>query len=462
MHDVSSSSSLERPVHSRAFRIRRAQNWLTLGLTYAAMYTARYNFSFANAKLSETYGWSKAEVGAIISAATLLYGLSALFNGPIADRIGGRRAMLVGACGATFFNLAFGLGAYLGLLGKGPVLLGYLATVWSLNMYFQSYSALALIKVNSGWFHVSERGVFSAIFGSMIQSGRAVIYVVGPLVVLALPWQWVFFIPAMLAGLMALATFFLVRDGPEEAGLPPLDTQDASSGHSGPVSLGYVLRMVFTNPVAITIAVAEFCTGFVRHGFEQWFPRYMQEAQKLSLDHPVFQKGAFGVVMAGIAGAFVAGVLSDWVFKSRRPPVAFLGYALQVACLAVIWRAPSLELVIGAFVLNSLAISMVHSMLSGTASMDFGGKKAAATAAGLFDGMQYVGGSVTGFGMGWLLDRFGWSMWGPSMIGFSAVGGVLMLVLWNARPRARVAPAPVSSLPDASSSAQPSRTGTAG
>jgi OPA family glycerol-3-phosphate transporter-like MFS transporter len=140
------------------------------------------------------------------------------------------------------------------------------------------------------------------------------------------------------------------------------------------------------------------------------------------------------IVLAGIAGAFVAGTLSDWVFKSRRPPVAFLGYAIQIGCLGVIWWAPSLTAIIWAFALNSLAISMVHSMLSGTASMDFGGKRAAATAAGMFDGMQYVGGAFVGFGMGLLLDRFGWGSWAPSMIGFSAIGGILMLVLWNARP----------------------------
>ena len=58
--------------------------------------------------------------------------------------------MLIGALGAFGFNLAFGLGAYLGFLGGGALLLGYLASVWTLNMYFQSYSALALIKVNSG------------------------------------------------------------------------------------------------------------------------------------------------------------------------------------------------------------------------------------------------------------------------------------------------------------------------
>ncbi len=116
--------------------------------------------------------------------------------------------------------------------------------------------------------------------------------------------------------------------------------------------------------------------------------------------------------------------------------MAFIGYALQIACLYVVWRAPSLDFVILAFVVNSCAISMVQSMLSGTASMDFGGRKAAATAAGLFDGMQYVGGSFVGIGLGWLLDHYGWSIWGPSMVGFSAIGAVIMLVFWNARPKA--------------------------
>jgi len=422
--------------HSAAFQSRRTQNWLVLGLTYAAMYMARYNFPLANKSLSDAYGWDKAQVGVIITTATLLYGISALFNGPLADRFGGRKAMIIGAVGATVFNLMFGFGAYLGFLGTGPVLLGYLATVWTLNMYFQSYSALALIKVNSGWFHVSERGVFSAIFGSMIQSGRFLVFLLlGAAFVAALPWQWKFFIPAAITGVMAVMTWRVVRDTPMDAGLPDFDPQDATSGDTEKITLAYVARKVFTNPIAITIAIAEFCTGLVRGGFEQWFPRYMQEVQHLELTNPVFQKNALIIVGAGIAGAFVAGFASDKLFGHRRPPVAFLGYVLVCACLFVIWKAPSMELVILAFVFNSLGISMVHSMLSGTASMDFGGKRAAATAAGMFDGMQYVGQSFVGWGMGKLLVLYGWGAWGSTMLVFAGLGAVLMLTLWNARPR---------------------------
>jgi len=426
----------DRPNHSRDFVNRRTKNWLVLGFTYAAMYMARYNFPLANKALSDTYGWDRTQVGTIISTATLLYGISALFNGPIADRFGGRRAMLIGATGAFVFNLLFGLGAYLGFLGTGPLLLGYFATMWTLNMYFQSYSALALIKVNSGWFHVSERGIFSAIFGSMIQSGRFLVFLLlATPFVIGLPWQWRFFIPAVIVAIMLVLTYMVVQDTPKDAGLDEFDPQDATSGDTEKITLGYVARKVFTNPIAITIAVAEFCTGLVRGGFEQWFPRYMQEVQGLELDNPIFQRNALAIVGAGIVGAFVAGYASDKVFGHRRPPVAFIGYLIQIACLWVVWKSPSMEAVIVAFVFNSLAISMVHSMLSGTASMDFGGKRAAATAAGMFDGMQYVGQSFVGVGMGWLIDTMGWVAWGPSMIGFAGVGAVLMLFLWNARPR---------------------------
>ncbi len=427
-------SYANRPKHSDAFRRRRAQNWLTLGFTYTAMYMGRYNLSLANKSLSDAYGWTAVQIGAIITTALTIYGISAIFNGPIADKIGGRRSMIIGATGSVAFNLLFGFGAYLAASSTKSWLLTYFAIVWGMNCYFQSFSALSLIKVNSAWFHISERGVFSAIFGSMIQAGRLLILLLGGLLVTYLSWQWLFFVPAMLISAMALATFFIVRNAPEDVKLPALDVQDASSGDKGDVTFKYVLRKIFTNPVTLMIAFAEFCTGFVRHGFEQWFPRYMQEAQHLTLSSPIFQKGAGAVVFAGIVGAFTAGTLSDWVFKGRRTPMAAVGYGLQIICLLIVAYAPSLEWVIGAFVVNSFAISIVHSMLSGTASMDFGGKKAAATATGLFDGMQYIGGSFVGVGMGWLIQNWGWKAWAPSMVGFAAIGAIIMIILWNARP----------------------------
>ena len=227
------------------FKQRRALNWMVLGVTYSAMYMGRYNLSLANPLLSQKYGWDKTQIGGIISPALFAYGVFAIFNGPIADQIGGRRAMLIGASGSIFFNFLFGLGAYFGFLGTGTYLLGYFATIWMLNSYFQSFGAVSLIKVNSAWFHVKERGVFSAVFGSMIQMGRTLIFMVGPLIAVQLSWQWLFFIPSIIILIMAIMTYLNVQDSPEACGLPAYEVEDASSGDSEKVSVSYVFKKIF-------------------------------------------------------------------------------------------------------------------------------------------------------------------------------------------------------------------------
>ncbi len=50
-------------------------------------------------------------------------------------------------------------------------LLPIFSVIYALNMYFQSYGAVSIIKVKAHWFHVRERGVFGAIFGTLISFG---------------------------------------------------------------------------------------------------------------------------------------------------------------------------------------------------------------------------------------------------------------------------------------------------
>ena len=83
--------------------------------------------------------------------------------------------------------------------------------------------------------------------------------------------------------------------------------------------------------------------------------------------------------------------------------------------------------------------------------MDFGGKKAAATAAGMLDGVQYIAAGFTGFGLGAILQKYGWDgtpmtagyvpadahVWVFSIIPFSILGALIMTRIWNAQPQGR-------------------------
>ena len=87
-------------------------------------------------------------------------------------------------------------------------------------------------------------------------------------------------------------------------------------------------------------------------------------------------------------------------------------------------------------------IQSAHSLVGGAASMDFGGKKAVATAAGLFDGAQYLAGAIVARGLGTLLDAYKdpkspgaeYDVWPLAPLPFAIIGAILIARLWYVVP----------------------------
>jgi len=91
----------------------------------------------------------------------------------------------------------------------------------------------------------------------------------------------------------------------------------------------------------------------------------------------------------------------------------------------------------------SFFVQSAHSLVGGAASMDFGGRKAVATAAGLFDGAQYLAGALAGAGIGKLLERYKqpggqpgseFEVWPFMPLFFALLGALIISRLWNALP----------------------------
>jgi OPA family glycerol-3-phosphate transporter-like MFS transporter len=446
--------------------VRRFQNWFFLGLMYAFFYMGRYNFSAVQAAVAEQFGWSYSDFGSIISAGLLTYGCAVFLNGPLADRIGGKRAILIGAAGAAVFNLLFGLGHLLiqrpavmhgsqvvtpAVLADGmstSTAIAAFAVLWACNHYFQSFGALSIVKINAAWFRISERGKFAGIFGIMIQAGRTLAFTLLPLSLRFFPWQYAFFIPSVMLLVMWVVLFRRVENAPADAGYPELDTGDETPEEAQvQTTIGYVLRKVFARPEPWIIAFASMCIGMVRHSIDHWYARYMgvvfgQTAQHLSSFAP-YQIASVAMPLAAVVGGLLAGNASDRLFGSRRAPVIFFAFLGQAACLVALrlflrdaWTACL------ALILISLFINSAHGLVGGAASMDFGGRKAVATAAGLFDGAQYLAGSLVGAGMGRLLDHYKdssqpgaeFAVWPLAPLGFALLGALIISRLWHALP----------------------------
>jgi OPA family glycerol-3-phosphate transporter-like MFS transporter len=451
--------------HPPGFVSRRRVNWIFLGLMYGFFYMSRYNLAAIQAAMKELYGWSNADYGKIVSAATFVYGSAVLVNGPIADRIGGKRAILLGSAGAAIFNFLFGacfifLG-HAATVDKGVVLspatfnhgmtattmIAAFAALWGANHYFQSFGALSIVKINAAWFHVRERGSFAGIFGIMIQSGRLFAFQFSPFILALLPWQYCFWIPAAILGVMFFLNKKYVEDSPEKAGFS-FDTADESAEEAAQrPSLGFVLRKVFASKAAWLIALSSICIGMTRNSIDHWWSGYYSAVFSVKAadlkSHLTYNIVALGTPIFGILGGLAAGNASDKIFGARRAPViffAFLGQAIVLLLLSQAYRSQWG----GAVLLLAIAffISSAHSLVGGAASMDFGGKKAVATAAGLFDGAQYLAASIVGWGMGALLDAFKdkalagaeFAVWPLAPLPFALLGAVLIAQLWDAVP----------------------------
>jgi OPA family glycerol-3-phosphate transporter-like MFS transporter len=390
--------------HAPAFRRRRFLNWFPMGLTYALLYMGRYNLTVSKNALGDLM--TKEDFGIIFGAGTVTYAFAFLLNGPLVDKIGGRKGILIASLGAGLMNLCMGLYLWQVLGAAGGATSESIRLVFTLlycgNMYFQSYGAVAIVKVNAHWFHVRERGGFSGIFGTMISSGIFLAFTVNGWILNAAASttseaaaaKWVFFAPAALLFAFFLIELFILRDSPSGAGYSDFDTGDASSGEEGvDVPVLQIMKRVVTNPIILTVALIEFCTGVIRNGVMHWFPIYAKEVWVLPGGHTLrygswgawwmvalffgvaflffwlgarakgprkgwlfvsgalvflapFLQGGWGGILfvAGVIGANVAGWVSDLFFGSRRAPVAAILYStLAIASIGMFFTLGGTE-----------------------------------------------------------------------------------------------------------------------
>jgi MFS transporter, OPA family, glycerol-3-phosphate transporter len=415
--------------HPPGFRPRRGLNWAFIGLLYTSFYMCRYNLPLASSEIRNELGFSKAQIGSIVTTALLAYACGLIVNGILADRLGGKRAMLIGAAGTITMNITFGVASFWGLLWLFVLIRG-------IDGYVQAFGAPGMVKINAAWFRHNERGGFAGIFGFMINLGRfginnlgaallAGFVFLGLIRIPPLHWRWLFWVPAGIAFVVAICMALIVKDTPEKAGFSPVNPHE-ETGSRVRVRVVDVFKVIAKNPVVWIVACAYACTGAVRQGIDQWFPLFMREVHHVDFESRQFQILAVSIPFVASVGSLISGFVSDKLFHGRRAPVAAFLYFLESAVILAAAQFHSVNAAIFFLILISLTANSTHSILGAAAPMDIGGSKMAGSAAGVIDSFQYFGGSLAGYFLGVLLDR-SWGNYLYFMAPFGLIGGVLML-----------------------------------
>jgi len=107
---------------------------------------------------------------------------------------------------------------------------------------------------------------------------------------------------------------------------------------------------------------------------------------------------------------------------------------MMAAVMAMMLRSYHFGVGVAALLIVA-AVTGVHSLMSGTASADFGGRKASATASGITDGFVYLGSTVQSVAVGYL-SGIDWILWPIFLMPFAFLGALIALRIWHELPAA--------------------------
>jgi MFS transporter, OPA family, glycerol-3-phosphate transporter len=323
-------------VSERTFSRLKWRMLLAAMFCYLFFYTGRQTFGFAIPGIQEDLGLSKTTLGAISGALLWSYAVGQMVNGNLADKLGGRRLMTLGAVLSTILNwcTSFAVGTK------------SLAVFWGANGFVQAMGWPSGGRVISNWWGPHERGKSFGFYTFAAGLSSVLAFVTSTLIVgvLDLDWHWIFRIPVLLM-LVGGITFYLVaRENPAQAKITPPPSFTADAERVEPASetadtnrsLGRY-KSVLRNPKIWSTGVAIGFQNAARYGLLIWVPVHFLGANWEdgggAID-PIWISVALPVGMA--VGALTNGQLSDRLFGSRRDlPIALFMAAGAVAAMTM-------------------------------------------------------------------------------------------------------------------------------
>jgi len=389
-----------------------------LVLGYSGYYFCRSDLSVVMPLLIRDLGQhgipanvAQVRLGLIASAGVLAYALGKFVCGSLADLFGGRNNFLGGMAGAVLFTLLFAAG------GGFPIF----TLAWMGNRLFQSSGWVGLVKVSSRWFSYSIYGTVMAVLSlSYLFGDAAAREIMALLLGAGMGWRGIFFTGAGLLTLLLIANLLLLRETPQERGLPapvtnPLnvyvveDLKKSGEDNGKSQGLGAILRPLLSSRFFWMVCLLSLGTTLLRETFNLWTPTYFTEYVGLS-NADAASRSALFPLFGGVS-VLMAGFLSDRLGLNGRSLVLFGGLVSGTVCLLLLARVPGHSnawIPVGLVALVGFLLMGPYSYLAGAMSMDFGGEKGSATAAGIIDGVGYLAGVLSGDTVARITVLYGW------------------------------------------------------
>jgi len=392
------------------YRRLRWQIFFGIFFGYAGFYLVRNNFNLAMPYLVDQ-GFSRGSLGIAASGVAMAYGISKFVMGSVSDRSNARFFLPLGLALSAGVNLILGLTHW----ATSSIVLMF--AVSFVNGWFQGMGWPPCGRLMVHWWSHRERGRIVSLWNTAHNVGGGLI---GPLFLVGLAlfsdWHAAFYVPAVVATVVALFALVTLRDTPQSVGLPPIEKyrndypEDYSERHEQEFSTREIfVQHILKNRLLWWIAFANIFVYLLRYGVLDWAPTYLKEAKHFTVDKTSW--AYFLYEWAGIPGTLLCGWVSDRFFRGRRGIVGILFMTLVGLATAIYWLNPPGNPTVDLAALICVGFLIYGPvMLIGLHALELVPKKAAGTAAGFTGLFGYLFGTLSANALvGYTVDWFGWN-----------------------------------------------------
>jgi MFS transporter, ACS family, glucarate transporter len=363
----------------------------------AIAYLDRVNISIAARAIATEFHLTDIQLGGIFSAFVLGYAFGQAPAGWLADRIGPRLILLLGAVWwAIFTSLITALSPNLGSLFWMIVAIRFSLGAGEAVVYPASNCIVA------SWIPSSERGIANGIIFSGVGLGSGITSPLITFLMINYGWRAAFWCSAALGLAAGAVWYFVARNAPQQhPWIRPQELETIESGVTD-VSVGakhegkLPWKEILTNRDVLIITFSYFTYGYAAYIFFSWFFIYLNEVRHLNLR----QSSLYTMLpfLAMTIGSLTGGWISDRLTKAYgkragRCGIAVFGIGFAAVFIALgtqVQSAPLASLVLAG---GAGALYLSQSSFWSTTA-DIGGSSAGSVSGFMNAGGQ-LGGAIT-------------------------------------------------------------------
>ncbi len=406
----------------------RTQAFWIATIAYSSAYIIRETINSAVVSKEWTGAGSYLLFGTWAGMITIGYSVGKFFLGAAADRWNAKKVLAWSLISTAFLDI---LSLFLIEINLPRVAI---ITFFILG-WIQGVVWPPIAKFFAFWFTKKIRVSSSAVWSLSHNLGSALTPIV---VFFSTSWFFRFFgktssaiLPAGIAIILGIIALLFFVDIPQTEELP--DIQDipeliGDEPRHPHVELKtdknkfqrYVedIKYIVTNPIAITLGIAQGSVGLIRFIPTYWILLYLKSKFDFNLENSGYIYSIYQLM--GIPGTIIAGIIADWLITSKIPLIGgkertrFMLFIMGIMLIPIIvfsiWHNSITTIVISVIGIGFMIYMPYH--ILGMTAIEMVSRKYAANISGLMGLITYMSiGLLNGILLGYLIENKGGFIW---------------------------------------------------